>query len=115
MLINLRDKMNRLNGVITPEAIDRLKDELGSIFTVVKMHHYKQGQKYGHLASAISEVKYRMLEPAELTLNLLRQSHITPNISAYAHIHGPHDYMRKPMAPLGCAIQAHVKPDDRCT
>jgi len=56
----------------------------------------------------------QLLEPAELT-NLLRQSRITPNISAYAHVHGPHDYMWKPMAPLGCAIQAHVKPDDRRT
>ncbi len=57
----------------------------------------------------------QLLELAELTLNLLRQSRITPNISVYAHAHGPHDYMRKPMAPLGCAIQAHVKPDDRRT
>ena len=57
----------------------------------------------------------QLLEPAELTLNLLRQSRITPNISAYAHVHGPHDFMRKPMAPLGCAIHAHVKPDDRRT
>ena len=56
----------------------------------------------------------QLLEPAELT-NLLRQPRITSNISAYAHVRGPHDYMRKPMAPLGCAIQAHVKPDNRCT
>ena len=61
MLINLRDKMTRLNGVITPEAVDRLEDELGGIFTVVKTHHYKQGQKYGHLASAIPETKYRIV------------------------------------------------------
>jgi hypothetical protein len=60
-LINLRDKMIRLNGVITPEAVDRLEDELGSIFTVVKTHHYEQGQKYGHLASAIPEAKYRIV------------------------------------------------------
>jgi len=60
-LINLRDKMTRLNGVITPKAIDRLKDELGGIFTVVKTHHYEQGQKYGHLASAIPEAKYRIV------------------------------------------------------
>jgi hypothetical protein len=46
MLISLRKKLTCLNGVITPEAIDRLKDELGRIFTVAKTHHYKQGQKY---------------------------------------------------------------------
>ena len=55
------------------------------------------------------------LEPAELTLNLLRQSKSTPTISAFAHVHGHHDYMKKPFAPLGCAVQVHVKPDDRHT
>jgi hypothetical protein len=51
-----------------------------------------------------------LLEPTELTLNLLRQSKVAPKISAFAHIHGPHDNTKKPFAPLGCAIQAHVKP-----
>ena len=43
--------------MITPEAIDRLKDELSRIFTVAKIHHYKQGKKYGHLASIIPKPK----------------------------------------------------------
>jgi hypothetical protein len=60
-LISLCNKLTCLNGVITPEAIDRLKDELGGIFMVAKTHHYKQGQKYGHLASTISEPKYRLV------------------------------------------------------
>jgi hypothetical protein len=53
-----------------------------------------------------------LLEPTELTLNLLCQSKVAPTISAFAHVHGPHDYIKKPFAPLGCAIQAHVKPED---
>ena len=60
-LINLRDKLTRLNGVITPEAVDKLEDELGGIFTVEKTHHYDEGQKYGHLASAIPQAKYRIV------------------------------------------------------
>ncbi len=60
-LISLCDKLTRLNGVITPEAIDKLEDELGGIFTVTKTHHYEQGQKYGHLASGIPESKYRLV------------------------------------------------------
>ena len=60
-LISLRDKLTRLNGVITPEAVDKLEDKLGGIFTVTKTHHYKQGQKYDHLASAIPEIKYRLV------------------------------------------------------
>jgi hypothetical protein len=61
MLISLRNKLTCLNGVITPDAVDRLKVELSGIFTVAKTHHYKQGQKYGHLASAISKPKYRLV------------------------------------------------------
>jgi hypothetical protein len=60
-LISLCDKLTRLNGVITPEAIDRLKNELGGIFTVAKTHHCKQGQKYGHLASTMPKPKYRLV------------------------------------------------------
>ena len=60
-LISLRDKLTKLHGVITPEAFDKLEDELGKIFTVVKTHHYAQGRKYGHLANAIPEAKYRLI------------------------------------------------------
>ena len=44
-----------------PEAVDKLEDKLGRIFTVAKTHHYNQGQKYGHLASAIPKAKYRLV------------------------------------------------------
>jgi hypothetical protein len=47
---------------------------------------------------------------AELTLNLLRQSNIMPAISD-----GHHDYMRHPFAPIGCAVEIHVKPENRGT
>jgi hypothetical protein len=45
-------------------------------------------------------------------LNLLWQSNVAPKISAFAHVYGHHDYMKKPFAPLGCAIHSHVKPND---
>jgi hypothetical protein len=60
-LINLWDKLTCLNGVITPEAVEKLEDKLGGIFTMAKTHHYTQGQKYGHLASAIPKSKYRLI------------------------------------------------------
>jgi hypothetical protein len=75
-----------------------------------------------HFISILSKVDNKplslwchLLGPAELTINQLRQSNATPKISAYAHVHGQHDYMRKPFTPLGCAVQAHVKPDVRRT
>ncbi len=60
-LISFRNKLTRLNSMITPEAVNRLKNELGGIFTVAKTHQYKKGQKYGHLASAIPKTKYRLV------------------------------------------------------
>ncbi len=48
-----------------------------------------------------------------LTLNLLRQSHVAPNVSAYAYHHGNFDYNRMPLAPMGCAVQFHIKPNRR--
>jgi hypothetical protein len=44
-LISLRDKLTCLNSVITLKAVNKLKDELGKIFTVTKTHHYEQGKK----------------------------------------------------------------------
>ena len=35
-----------------------------------------------------------LLEPTELTLNLLHQSKVAPKTSAFAHVHGHHDYMK---------------------
>jgi hypothetical protein len=60
-LLSLRDKLTHTNGMITPEAVNKLKDELGGIFTVTKTHHYEQSQKYGHLPSAIPKQKYRLV------------------------------------------------------
>ena len=59
--ISLRNKLTHLNSVIMPEAVDKLEDELGGIFTVTKTHHYDQGQKYGHLEIAIPKSKYRLV------------------------------------------------------
>jgi hypothetical protein len=72
-----------------------------------------------HVISTLSRVANKsplsiwchLLGPAEHTVNLLCQSNVAPKISTYAHVHGQHDYMRKPFAPLRWAVQAHVKPD----
>ena len=37
---------------------------------------------------------FHLVRPAEFTVNLLRQSIVAPKVSAYAHVHGQHDYMR---------------------
>ncbi len=57
----------------------------------------------------------RLLLQTEITLNLLQQSNATPNVSAYAHLSGPFDYNKIPLAPMGCAAQIHKKSDKRGT
>ena len=50
-----------------------------------------------------------------LVLELERYEHTRTKIFAFSHVHGHHDYMKKPFAPLGCAIKAHIKPEDHRT
>ena len=56
-----------------------------------------------------------LVPQAVLTLNLLRQANVAPTISAYAYHHGSFDYNRMPLAPMGCAVQFHIKPSRRKT
>ena len=60
-IIGLCDKLTCLNSTITPEAVDKLEDKIGRIFTMSKTHHYTQGQKYDHLVSAIPKGEYRIV------------------------------------------------------
>ncbi len=74
-----------------------------------------------HFISILSRVNDRfplslwchLVRPAELTVNLLQQSNISRKVSAYAHVHRQHDYMKCLFAPLGCTVMAHIKPKNR--
>lgn len=55
----------------------------------------------------------KLLPQTKLTFNLLRQSNTAPKVSAHAHLFGPFDYNRAPLAPLGCAVNVHVPPEIR--
>jgi hypothetical protein len=78
-LIGLRDKITCLNGIITPEGVDKLEDKLGGICTIIKTHHYTEGQKYGHLASIIPQNKYRIV------IGNATWVHVVPaNLGAYS-------------------------------
>jgi hypothetical protein len=57
----------------------------------------------------------RLLPQTEVTLNLLRQSNTMPTRSAYAHLNGPFDYNKMPLAPMGCEVQVHKKSDSHGT
>ena len=51
----------------------------------------------------------RLLPQTEITLNLRRQSNATVTVSAYAHLSGPFNYNKMPLAPMGCEVQIHKK------
>ena len=57
----------------------------------------------------------RLLPQAEITINLLRQSNVTANILACAHLSGPFDYNKIPLAPMGISVQVHEKTYKRHT
>jgi hypothetical protein len=57
----------------------------------------------------------RLIPQTKITINLIRQSNATPNVSAYAHLSGPFDYNKMPLAPTGCEAQVHGKTDKRGT
>jgi hypothetical protein len=71
------------------------------------------------LAGVVNDFPFKLwdklLPQAEITINLLHQSNATPVISAYAHLSGPFDYNKLPLAPMGCKVQVHEKPDTRGT
>ena len=56
-----------------------------------------------------------LLPQALLTLNLLRASHLNPNLSAYAQLYGSFDFNRTPLAPPGTKVMVHEKPAQQGT
>jgi hypothetical protein len=55
----------------------------------------------------------KLLPQAEMTLNMLRPSNVSPHISAYMYAYGNHDFNAHPLAPLGCAVQIYERPEVR--
>ena len=56
-----------------------------------------------------------LLPQTELTLNLLRQSTLVPEMSAWEHLHGPFNFDATPLGPIGCPVIIHTKPGIRKT
>ena len=52
----------------------------------------------------------RLLEQAELTLNLLRTARCNPNLLAHPYLHGIYDFNRETLAPPGTKVIIHQRP-----
>ena len=56
-----------------------------------------------------------LLPQMEIQLNLLRQSRTVPKVLVYAHHYVAYDYNVHPLAPLGTAVEWHMKPLPRAS
>ena len=57
----------------------------------------------------------RLIEHAQLTLNLLRNSRINPSLSAQAYLFGNHDFNKVPLLPPGTKVIVHNKSTKRAS
>ena len=57
----------------------------------------------------------RLLQHAEITMNLLQTSCLNPKLSAHAQVHGLYNFNTCPLAPPGTKCIAHEKPHQRGT
>ena len=55
----------------------------------------------------------RLLQQAELTLNLLRPSRLNSKLSAYAQLEGAFNFNRTPLVPPGVKTLVYEKPSQR--
>ena len=55
----------------------------------------------------------KLTSQVETTLDLMRASHINPNISAYEAIWGPYDWNHFPLAPPVCKAVIYKSPTAR--
>ena len=55
----------------------------------------------------------RLVQHAELTLNLLRNSRVNPHLSSWAYLFGNFDFNKCPLAPPGTKVVIHSKPSQR--
>ena len=56
----------------------------------------------------------QLLSQCVITLNLLRNSRVNPDLSEYAYLFGPYDFNKSPMAPPRTRVIVNYKPDN-CT
>jgi hypothetical protein len=61
ILITQKDVIAKITGIIMPESINNLENELGGAFTILKSTHFAEGQRYGFLVSVIPKDKYQIV------------------------------------------------------
>ena len=100
-----------------------LSNEFGLHVIVLIWKNVPCRRKKGHFKVGLSTVDPnfpirewdRLINQAEITLNLLRISRANPKLSAYAYLFGQFDYNKTPIIPPGTQVLVHDKADKRST
>ena len=77
-------------------------------------HHFKAGLASTDPNFPLSEWD-RLLEQANITLNLLRSSRVNPKLSAYTYLFGEFNFNATPLPPPGTKVIAHTNASNRKT
>jgi hypothetical protein len=57
ILVAPKQAITKITGIIIPESIDTLKNELGGDFTILKSTHFSKRELYRYLACVMPEEK----------------------------------------------------------
>ena len=91
---------------MAPPHIHRRNAAKRAIQTV--KHHFLAGLASCNKNFPLQEWD-RLTYQAQLTLNLLRNSRVMLQLSAYSYLHGVYDFNQCPLAPPGVQVIAHTK------
>jgi hypothetical protein len=110
--MDLRSSMEKYNVTyqLVPPHVHRRNAAERAIQTF--KHHFLAILASCDLNFPISEWD-RLLDQAETTINLLRNSRVNPKLSSYAYLFGNFDFNTTPLAPPGTRVQVQIKTGQR--
>ena len=106
-----------LDNKASQAYIQTIQDTWGCTFQLVSPHVHQRNiaerairtfkARFLAILSGISDSSPNylwdhLLPQTELTLSLLRQSTLIPEMSAWEHLHGPINFDATPLGPIGC-------------
>ncbi|KAL7551824.1 hypothetical protein ACHAWF_015016 [Thalassiosira exigua] len=123
----IKPKKHVLDNEASAEFKEAIEDEGVSYELVPKGQHQRNiAERYiqtwkAHAIGVLSGVPSTfplaiwddLLPQIDMQVNLLRFSNVAPNVCSWTVLHGPHDFNRHPLAPLGSELHMHVPPDKR--
>jgi hypothetical protein len=121
LLVDLNIRDNEASADFKQVIMESLKTKFQLVLPVMHrrnkakqmIQHFKNHflSILANLNAAFPPYLWDLLLPrAKLTVNLLRQATINPNISAWEYFNCPFDFNKTPFAPVGCRVLICPKP-----